>query len=150
VTKTEFVYVVYIAAEQQRVFDALMKPEFTRHYWQHENATDWKPGSRWEHRNLDTGKIDVLGKIVLVEPPTKMIWTWASPKDEANPEAYSRVTFDLDQVDGMVRLKVTHDELDTDSGMLKGISNGWPRVLSSLKSYLETGKPLPPWSKAKS
>ena len=63
---------------------------------------------------------------------------WASPSRADDPAAYSRVSFDIAPYDGMVRLTVTHDELEAGSGMAKGIQQGWPIVLSSLKSLLET------------
>jgi hypothetical protein len=62
------------------------------------------------------------------------------------PNKYSRVIFDIEPVGDMVRLTVTHDDLEAGSGMEKGIDAGWPRVLSSLKSYLETGKALNTWA----
>ena len=148
-TRTEFVYVTYIAAPQQRIWDALLKPEFTRQYWLHDNVSDWKPGSGWEHKSHETGEVQLVGKVVEVEPPKRLVMTWAAPMDAANPSAHSRVTFELEPVDEMVRLTVTHDELVPGSDMEKAISGGWPRVLSSLKTFLETGKPLPTWKKAK-
>jgi uncharacterized protein YndB with AHSA1/START domain len=145
-TKAKFVYVTYISAKQQQVWDALIKGEFTRKYWQRENVSDWKPGSTWEHRKIDgSQEAQLVGKVVEFNPPRRMVWTWALPADVANTAAHSRVTFELEQMESMVRLTVTHDELAADSDMLRGISEGWPRVLSSLKTLLETGKPLPTW-----
>jgi uncharacterized protein YndB with AHSA1/START domain len=147
-TKTEHVYVMYIAATPKRIFDAIVKPEFTRQYWGHENVSDWKPGSGWEHRDGESGKVKLVGKVVECDPPRRLVITWANPVDAANASAYSRVTFDLESIDEMVKLTVTHDQLVPGSDMEKGITQGWPRVLSSLKSFLETGKPLPTWAKA--
>jgi uncharacterized protein YndB with AHSA1/START domain len=76
------------------------------------------------------------------------VLTWGDPKDAAMPSAQSRVALELEPIGQMVRLTVTHDELETGSDMLRGITAGWPRVLSSLKSQLETGKPLPTWATA--
>jgi hypothetical protein len=59
------------------------------------------------------------------------------------------VTFELEPIGEMVRLTVTHDELKAGSDMASSIANGWPRVLSSLKSLLETGKPLDTWAQPK-
>ena len=75
--------------------------------------------------------------------------TWASPKDAKDPDKVSRVTFDIETYGDGVRLTVTHSELEPDSPMLSGISRGWPLVLSSLKTLLETGEPLPGTSKRK-
>ncbi len=149
-TESDYVYVTYIASTPQKVWDALTQPEFTRQYWEHDNVSDWKPGSTWEHRAVDGGKVDIVGKVVEFTPPKRMVITWASPAERDKPEAYSRVTLELEPTGSMVRLTVNHAGLIPGSNMHKGIQSGWPRVLSSLKSLLETGKPLETWAKAKS
>ena len=148
-TRTEHVYVMYIDSTPKKIYDAIVKPEFARQYWYHENVSDWRPGSSWEHRDSETGKVNIVGKVVEAQPPSRLVITWAGAKEAADPEAYSRVTFLVEPIDGMVKLTVTHDQLIAGSDMEKGVNSGWPRVLSSLKSFLETGKPLPTWSKAK-
>lgn len=147
---SEFVHVIYIAAPQQRVWDALIQPEFTRQYWEHVNVSEWKAGATWEHREAnDSNKLKLTGTVVEFTPPSRLVLTWGDAPGAANPSPPSRVTLELDTIDTMVRVRVTHDQLVPGSNMLKGISNGWPRVLSSLKTLLETGKPLPTWVKAK-
>jgi uncharacterized protein YndB with AHSA1/START domain len=146
VTETEFVYVTYIAATPQRVWDALLKPEFTSKYWENDNISDWKPGSKWEHRDSRSGEPRLVGKVVESDPPRRLVITWAFPRDAGNPAAHTRVTFELAPIEDMVRLTVIHDRLVPGSEMEKGIVEGWPRVLASLKSFLETGKPLPTWA----
>jgi uncharacterized protein YndB with AHSA1/START domain len=69
--------------------------------------------------------------------------TWAFPADGAREEKHSRVTFEIEAIGDVVRLTVTHDRLEPGSEMLRGITEGWPKVLSSLKSLMEVGKPLP-------
>jgi uncharacterized protein YndB with AHSA1/START domain len=147
--KTEFIYVIYISAKPQQVWDAIIKPEFTKKYWEHIHVSDWKPGSKWEHRSADTGEVKIVGKVEEFNPPKRLVMTWAFPADAARPGAYSRMAIDLEPHGGMVRVTVTHNELEAGSDMHRGISAGWPRVLSSLKSLLETGKPLPTWAKVK-
>jgi uncharacterized protein YndB with AHSA1/START domain len=150
-TETAFVYVTYISAKQEQVWKGLLDSEFTRKYWEHDNVSDWKPGSRWEHKRTDgSGTVDMVGKVIESSPPRRLVMTWARPAEEQIEAAHSRVTIELEPIDSMVKLTVTHDKLAPGSDMLKGISNGWPRVLSSLKSLLETGKPLPTWAKVKS
>jgi uncharacterized protein YndB with AHSA1/START domain len=87
--------------------------------------------------------VDIVGKVVESDPPRKLVLTWASPADEARPAGHSRVTFEIVSFGEIVRLTVTHDELEAGSEMLSGISYAWLLVLSSLKSILETGKPMP-------
>ncbi len=141
--KTSFVYVTYIRSTPEKVFEAITKPEIARRYWGHENVSDWKPGSTWEHiRANEQRTVQLVGKIVAIEPPARLVITWAAPSEAADPASHSRVTFDIAAYEDMVRLTVTHDELEADSGMAKGIQRGWPVVLSSLKSLLETGQGL--------
>jgi uncharacterized protein YndB with AHSA1/START domain len=140
----KFVYVTYIASSPEQIWNAISDPNITTKYWQHENVSDWKPGSKWAHRRSDKDKtIDLVGKVIESFPPRRLVMTWAFPADEAREEKHTRVTFDIEPVHGVVRLTVTHDRLEPGSEMLEGITEGWPKVLSSLKSLLETARPLP-------
>jgi len=140
-----FVYVIYIAADAATLWKALVDGEFTRRYWDHDNVSDWRPGSPWEHRRAGgEGTVDVVGTVVESVPPSRLVLTWANPEDAARPDRHSRVTFEIEPVADMVRLTITHDALDAD--MHRKISQGWPRVVSSLKSLLETGRPLQTWA----
>ena len=142
--KAEFVYVTYISSTPEKVWKALTEPGITMKYWHHVNVSDWKKGSRWEHQESDKDKeILLLGKIIESTPPRRLVMTWAEPADEAHEDKHARVTFEIEEFRGIVKLTVTHDHLDRDSEMLKSVSVGWPKVLSSLKSLLEAGKPLP-------
>jgi uncharacterized protein YndB with AHSA1/START domain len=145
--KSKFVYVTYIRTTPEKVFKALTEPEITRQYWGHENVSDWKPGSPWKHQSSDGSKtVRMLGEVVEARSPRRLVMTWVSPADAANKVKRSRVSFDLERVEDMVRLTVTHDELEAGSEMDRGIREGWPRVLSSLKTFLETGKALDTWA----
>ena len=145
-----YVYVTYIASTPEKVFEAITKPDLARRYWGHENVSDWTPGSKWEHvRANDERTVELVGKVVETSPPTRLVITWANASQAADPDAYSRVTFDIEPYDDMVRLTVSHDELEAGSGMAKGISKGWPAVLSSMKSFLETGRGIDLFAKPK-
>ena len=93
--------------------------------------------------------VNLVGKVVEVSPPTRLVISWASPAQADDPAATSRVSFDIAAYDGMVRLTVTHDDLAPGSGMDQGIRKGWPIVLSSLKSLLETGQGIDVFAQAK-
>ncbi|MEP7239981.1 MAG: SRPBCC family protein [Devosia sp.] len=145
-----FVYVTYIRSTPQQVFDAITMPALARQYWAHENISDWQPGSSWQHVRADDRRaVDMVGKVVESTPPSRLVITWANESQAADPGAYSRVTFDIVEYETMVRLTVTHDELEAGSRMVKGISEGWPAVLSSLKSFLETGSGIDLFAKPK-
>ena len=142
--KPQFVYVTYISTTPEKLWNALIDPKMTAKYWQHENVSDWRPGSKWEHRRSNKERtLKLVGKIIESTPPRRLVLTWAFPDDEAREEKHSRVTFEIEPLGDVVRLTVTHDRLEPDSEMLKGITMGWPKVLSSLKSLLEVGRPLP-------
>ena len=140
----KFVYVTYIASTPQKVWDALIKGELTRQYWKHENISDWKPGSKWQHV-ADDGKrtVKLVGKVLESVPNKRLAMTWGEIA-AADKAKHSRVAIDIETVGDMVRLTVTHEELTPQ--MRQKIAQGWPRVLSSLKSFLETGRPLNTWA----
>ena len=137
-TKPEFVYTTFIKSTPEKVWDAITTPEFTRQYWGGmENASDWKKGSQWQHLAKDEkDPVYVTGKVLESERPKRLVLTWADP-DQLDDE--SRVTFEIEQIEDMTRLMVVHGDFKPGSTMQPKISQGWPRVLSSLKSYLETG-----------
>jgi uncharacterized protein YndB with AHSA1/START domain len=142
--KPQFVYVTYISSSPEKVWNALLDGRMTARYWQHENVSDWRPGSRWEHRAFDKERtLRLVGKVVESSPPRRLVITWAEPADETDERKHSRVTFEIEPFRDVVRLTVTHDHFEPGSKMLESISEGWPKVLSSLKSLLERGEPLP-------
>lgn len=135
----EYVYVTYIYTTPQKVWDAITKPEFAKQYWLHYNVSDWKKGSRWQHLHGDgSGKVMIDGEVLESDPPRKLVISWTRPDHSQEP---SRVTFDITQHnDAIVCLTVTHDQLAHDQAMASSVAGGWPKVLSNLKSLLETGK----------
>jgi uncharacterized protein YndB with AHSA1/START domain len=144
-SKPAFVYVTYIASTPEKVFDALTNPELTKDYWgRHRNKSDWKPGSRWSHEDYDDGaKVDIVGTVIENTRPKRLIVTWANPKEEGNAAKTSRVIYDVEPFGAMVKLTLTHEDLEPGSEMAKGVSFGWPLVLASLKTFIETGASLP-------
>lgn len=148
--KISYVYVTYIRSTPEKVFEAITKPEIARRYWGHENVSDWKVGSDWQHVRTDEHRtLQLVGKVIETAPPTRLVISWANASQAGDPGAYSRVRFDIVPYEDMVRLTVTHDELVAGSGMANGIQKGWPIVLSSLKSLLETGQGMDVFAKPK-
>ncbi|MEJ6790697.1 SRPBCC family protein [Brevundimonas sp. BR2-1] len=147
---TSFVYVTYIVSTPEKVFEAITRPDIARRYWGHENVSDWKPGSKWQHvRANDERTVELVGEVVESSPPSRLVITWANESQASDPDAYSRVTFEIEPYEEMVRLTVSHDDLVVGSGMANGVTKGWPIVLSSLKSLLETGQGLDVFARPK-
>jgi uncharacterized protein YndB with AHSA1/START domain/DNA-binding transcriptional ArsR family regulator len=146
-TVPTYVYVTYIRAGAEQVWKALTDADLTARYWGHANISDWQPGSDWEHRRTDgSGAVDVVGRVLEAEPPTRLVITFEDSAGIEPPRDPSVVTFLVEPHHDIVRLTVTHENLPN-TEMLNGISQGWPAVLANLKSLLETGDVLPqaPW-----
>jgi uncharacterized protein YndB with AHSA1/START domain/DNA-binding transcriptional ArsR family regulator len=157
VSHPEFVYVTYIESTPAKVWQALTDPAFTVLYWGAELESDWAVGSPVFWRENEAEYQD-HGQLVLEsEPPHRLSYSWhnyqpkhaklfgwsAAKLAELQREKRSKVTFEVEPVGSAVKLTVRHDGFDTETEMLKALRNGWPAVLSSLKTLLETGDPLP-------
>jgi uncharacterized protein YndB with AHSA1/START domain len=138
---SSFVYVTYIRTTPERLWSALTTPEFMRQYWYDMHIdTDWKPGSPWQLKFAD-GRTADGGTIVEIDRPRRLVLEWRNEwKPEMNAEGYSRCTMELEPVDGAVKLTVTHSMDRPASKLIEAVSGGWPKILSNLKSLLETGE----------
>ena len=140
----DFVYTIYIAANIETVWDGLINKEVTQKYWGRHNKSEWKTKSKWEHIRTDGSDIvDIHGEVLEINPPEQLVVTWNAPDENKNQEpAPSIVTYELVALGPDTKLTVTHSKLNTNSAMHNGVTEGWPAVLSNLKSVLERGKPL--------
>ncbi len=143
-SKPSFVHVSYIAATAEKVFAALTDGKFTQEYWGGEIVeSDWKKGSPVTFKKRKTGRTSVKGVVLECDPPTLLSYTWVHVAPDAPPAPATKVTFQLKQVTpGNVRLQITHEAHEPGSQLHDMVREGWPAVLSSLKSLLETGQPL--------
>ena len=148
--RPSYVYVTYIHSTPEHVWHALTDAQISAQYWGHANVSDWQTGSRWDHVRVDGSEIvDVTGKVVESTPPTRLVTLWWEPGKDT-PEQTSRVTFDIEPFDEIVRVTVTHEDLPSEADH-DAVAHGWPAVMSNLKSLLETGEVLPqaPWATAR-
>ena len=140
-SKPAFVYTTYIETSAEKLWHALTDGDFTERYWfGHRVTSDWTVGSAYRFTNQ--GKPMVEGKVLVSDPPRRLAYSWDVVKEGAPRERTSRVTFDLMPRGKVIKLVVTHDEVDESGTTLRDVSAGWPLVLASLKSILETGRSL--------
>ena len=141
VNRSSFIYVSFIRTTPEKLWEALTDPQFTRQYWFGTTVEcGWKKGSPWKLIGSDGGLTDT-GEILEIDPPRRMVIRWQNEwKPELKAEGPSRCTFDLEPVGSAVKLTVTHEIDRPDSKLITAVSGGWPRVLSNLKSLLETGE----------
>jgi uncharacterized protein YndB with AHSA1/START domain len=144
--KPSFSYVVYIGAAPDRVWQALTDGALTRQYWYGRRVeSGWKVGSTvtfW-YDTVDGDAVSDRGIVLESKPPRHLSYTFhVEFIDELRDEHPSRVTFDLDPIGDETRLTLTHDEFEPKSRVLESCRTGWPAILSSLKSLVETGEPL--------
>ncbi|MBO1417585.1 SRPBCC domain-containing protein [Streptomyces sp. FH025] len=138
--------IVYLHATPERVWHALTNADESGLYWGHRNVSTWLPGAPWEHQRDDgSGSADVIGTVEVSDRPHRLVITWAGPQ-EARSGWPSRVTFELQHWQSLTQLTVTHENLGDEEARADS-EQGWSAVLSNLKTYLETGHPLPqhPW-----
>ena len=147
---SRFVYVTYIRTTPEKLWEALTQPEFTRQYWASTwQESDWTPGSSWRAMIPD-GRVADSGEIVEVDHPRRLVLTWQNQfVPGMKEEGHSRLTYELEPVPpATVKLTLTHEMDREKSQLIDAVSQGWPHLLASLKSLLETGEPLEetqPW-----
>jgi uncharacterized protein YndB with AHSA1/START domain len=141
--ESQFVYVIYIRTTPEKLWQALIEPEFTRQFWAETwQESEWKPGASWRIMIPD-GRVADTGEILEFEPHRRIVLTWRNEfKPELRAEGHSRLTYELEQQKDSVKLTVLHEIDKTGSKFIQAVSQGWPPILSSLKSLLETGEAL--------
>lgn len=140
-TVSKFVYVTFIRTTPERLWEALTTPDFIAQYWFGMKCeSDFKTGSPWRLVFTD-GRVADTGEIVEADAPRRLAIKWRNEfRPELKAEGYSLCTFELEQVDGAVKLTVTHGIDIPEAKLVTAVSGGWPVILSNLKSLLETGE----------
>jgi uncharacterized protein YndB with AHSA1/START domain len=141
--ESRFVYVTYIRTTPAKLWQALRDPEFTRQYWV-ETWQDcaWTKGASWKLMIPD-GRVGDAGEVLEIVPEKRLVLSWRNEfQPELKAEGFSRCTYELQQQGEAVKLTVIHEMNVADSKLIEGVSSGWPNILASLKSLLETGESL--------
>ncbi len=140
---SRFVYVTYIRTTAEKLWQALTEPEFTRQYWVETwQDCQWRVGDSWKLMIPD-GRVGDAGEVLEIDPPRRLVLSWRNEFQPAlRVEGFSRATFELEPQDDMVKLTVVHEMDRPGSKLIEGVSGGWPMILASLKSLLETGSSL--------
>lgn len=138
-----FIYVTYIRTTAERLWQALTGPEFNRQYWFGMwQESEFRTGSSWALKFPD-GRVADSGMVIESDPPRRLVLQWRNQfMPELHAEGDSRATFELEAMNGMIKLTVVHEIDRPQSKLLQAVSRGWPAVLSGLKSLLETGHAL--------
>jgi uncharacterized protein YndB with AHSA1/START domain len=138
--RSTFVYVSYIRTTPEKLWSALTDGEFMKQYWfgtRCESA--WTPGASWKMLYAD-GTITDTGKIVESEPPRRLVIRWQNQmRPELKAEGESLCTMELEPIGTAVKLSITHTIEREPSKFIEAVSGGWPKIISNLKSLLETG-----------
>jgi uncharacterized protein YndB with AHSA1/START domain len=140
---SRFVYVTYIRTTPGKLWRALLDPEFTRQYWcDTHQESEWKPGASWRIM-APAGLVTDSGEVVEIEPNRRLVLRWRNEfRPEQREEGYSRLTCELEKKGESVKLTVIHEMDRPESKLIEAVSGGWPHILASLKSLLETGESL--------
>lgn len=142
-TQSKFIYVTYIRTMPEKLWAALIEPDFTRQYWGNTHqVSEWKPGADWKIMIPD-GRVGDSGKVVEFNPHKRIVLTWQNEfVPEMKAEGHSTLTYDLEPMGESVKLTLTHQIPVANSKLIGAVSEGWPHILASLKTLLETGSSL--------
>ena len=139
--RSSFVYVTYIRTTPEKLWSALTDDtEFMKQYWFGVHCESaWTAGSSWKMLHPD-GRILDAGEIVEAKPPKRLVIRWQhQDKPELKAEGASLCTMELEPVGSAVKLSITHTIEREPSNLIVAVSGGWPKIISNLKSLLETG-----------
>jgi uncharacterized protein YndB with AHSA1/START domain len=142
--KPNFIYVIYVASTPEKVWEALTTAELSRQYFSGQSVeVDQRIGGAFIMRTPD-GALHISGEVIECDPPRTLTVTfnvnWPALLEKLGP---TLVTYEIEPAGDVVKLTIlqSHDREISDD-ILSGGRTGWPAILSSLKSLLETGQAL--------
>ncbi|MFI4935883.1 MAG: SRPBCC family protein [Caulobacterales bacterium] len=140
---SRFLYVTYIRAPAQKIWAALTDPEENKRFWSgYHQATTWKVGDDYRLTAAD-GRVWDEGKVLAFDPPKRFSVSWMHLSEALGAEGLSTATVELEAAPGGVtKLTLTHEIAVDKSKLIEAVSTGWPMILSSLKSLMETGQAI--------
>jgi uncharacterized protein YndB with AHSA1/START domain len=138
--RSHFVYVTFIRTTPTELWEALTDAEFIRQYWFGVTVEcGWTKGSPWTLVYPD-GRLADTGEILEIDPPRRIVIRWQNEwNPELKAEGPSRCTIELEPLGAAVKLTITHEIDRPNSKLITAVSGGWPKVVSNLKSLVETG-----------
>ena len=138
--RSTFVYVTYIRTTPEKLWSALTNAEFAKQYWFGCHCeSEWTAGSPWKLVSPG-GEILDAGEIVEAKPPRRLVIRWQQQKKpELKAEGASLCTMEIEPSGTAVKLSITHVIEREPSKFIEAVAGGWPKVISNLKSLLETG-----------
>ena len=155
--KPSFVYTTYIKTTPEQLWQGLTDPAFTQRYWGATFDSDWETGSTMTWNQFGVTIADPDQIVLESDPYRRLAYSWhsftpelaeslrvtAEARQRIAAEQRSKVSFDIEPFGELVKLTVLHDGFEPGSVVASMVSHGWPRVLSGLKTLLETGETLP-------
>lgn len=123
----------------ERLWSALTDPGLNKQYWFGCHCqSQWTPGSSWKLVSGD-GQVPDSGEIVEAAPRRRLVIRWEHDKPDLKAEGASLWTIELEPSETAVKLSITHTIEREPSKLIAAVTGGWPKVISNLKSLLETG-----------
>ena len=140
--KSQYVYVTYIKTTPEKLWAALTRPGKLDYWFDMTQECDWKVGSPWKLK-FEDGRVADAGEVLEVVPNRRLVLKWRNEfKPELKAEGAARCAIELEPAGNAVKLTITHSMERAQSKVIEAVSGGWPKIISNLKSLLETGSVL--------
>lgn len=143
---TTFSYEAYIRASVDDVWRAITDGKQTAQYFYGSPVqSNLKTGGDFLYMTPDGKDRMVEANIFAIEPKRRLILDQYRMlyAPEVAADKPSREAWEITPMGEICKVAVVHDQLTPNGPTYKDVASGLPLVVSSMKSLLETGKPLP-------